>query len=258
MNAVKATGCIILSVMILFLSSFFSPFSTKDAEGQLSCPVGYQRNILGTCEPVSNLQTCPVGFQRSASGVCVPVSNLQTCPVGFQRSASGVCVPVSNLQTCPVGYQTIPPGICVPIADSVSNLFPYGTSTIAPQSIYNQPQQTFTQPSPSASNVPTSSPTLTKQSEGQMSEWFPSLPAIACGGATTMTTIGSLEGDTGGDNDDDKDLAFQIESDGGRSADPESVDGRVFAGEKNIERNNGEDFDIKDVFNDCQVSMFND
>ncbi|MGB8134858.1 MAG: hypothetical protein WCE99_11770, partial [Nitrososphaeraceae archaeon] len=164
MNAVKATGCIILSVMILFLSSFFSPFSTKDAEGQASCPVGYQRNILGTCEPVSNLQTCPVGFQRSASGVCVPVSNLQTCPVG---------------------YQTIPPGICVPIADSVSNLFPYGTSTIAPQSIYNQPQQTFTQPSPSTSNVPTSSPTLTKQSEGQMSEWFPSLPAIACGGATT-------------------------------------------------------------------------
>ena len=131
MNAVKATGCIILSVMILFLSSFFSPFSTKDAEGQLSCPVGYQRNILGTCEPVSNLQTCPVGFQRSASGICVPVSNLQTCPVG---------------------YQTIPPGICVPIADSVSNLFPYGTSTIAPQSTFNQPQQTFTQPSPSTSN----------------------------------------------------------------------------------------------------------
>ena len=91
-----------------------------------------------------------------------------------------------------------------------------------------------------------------------MSEWFPSLPAIACGGATTMTTIGSIEGDNGGDNDDDKDLAFQIESDGGRSADPESVDGRVFAGEKNIERNNGEDFDIKNVFNDCQVSMFND
>ena len=96
-----------------------------------------------------------------------------------------------------------------------------------------------------------------------------------------MTTIGSLEGDSsngdngdkskGGnnndkndnrdddDNDDDKkDYAFQIESDGGPSADPESVDGTVFAGEKNIKRNNGKDFDIKDVFNDCQVSMFND
>ena len=92
-----------------------------------------------------------------------------------------------------------------------------------------------------------------------------------------MTTIGSIETDTNGDNngnnnnnnngkdnsddddeDDKKDYAFQIESDGGPSADPESVDGTVFAGEKNIERNNGKDFDIKDVFNDCQVSMFND
>lgn len=84
-----------------------------------------------------------------------------------------------------------------------------------------------------------------------------------------MTTIGSIESDDNGDdnnnngkdNDDDddkKDYAFQIESDGGPSADPESVDGTVFAGEKNIERNNGEDFDIEDVFNDCQVSMFND
>jgi hypothetical protein len=94
-----------------------------------------------------------------------------------------------------------------------------------------------------------------------------------------MTTIGSLEGDNNDsngnngnndkdddkenngndDNDDDKkEYAFQIESDGGPSADHESVDGTVFAGEKNIERNNGRDFDIRDVFNDCQVSMFND
>ena len=82
-----------------------------------------------------------------------------------------------------------------------------------------------------------------------------------------MTTIGSLERDSSGsdndhndhdhDNDDDKkEYAFQIESDGGPSADPESVDGTVFAGEKNIERNNGNDFYIKDVFNDCQVGMF--
>jgi hypothetical protein len=85
-----------------------------------------------------------------------------------------------------------------------------------------------------------------------------------------MTTIGSIERDDNvddnnnndreddDDDDDKKDYAFQIESDGGPSADPESVDGTVFAGKKNIERNNGEDFDIKDVFNDCQVSMFND
>jgi hypothetical protein len=51
---------------------------------------------------------------------------------------------------------------------------------------------------------------------------------------------------------------FRLSQTEGPSADPESVDGTVFAGEKNIERNNGKDFDIKDVFNDCQVSMFND
>ena len=106
-----------------------------------------------------------------------------------------------------------------------------------------------------------------------------SLPAIACGGTSTMTTIGSLEGDSSNgdnnrngnkndknngnkDNDDDdddkKEYAFQIESEGGPSADPESVDGTVYAGEKNIEKNNGKDFDIKDAFNDCQVSMFYD
>ena len=87
-----------------------------------------------------------------------------------------------------------------------------------------------------------------------------------------MTTIGSIESDSnsgdnsnnnnGGDDDEHdynkKDYAFQIESDGGPSADPESVAGTVYAGEKNIERNNGKDFDIKDVFNDCQVGMFND
>ena len=86
-----------------------------------------------------------------------------------------------------------------------------------------------------------------------------------------MTTIGSLEVDSNSDNnnnngnnnnkndddhDDNKDYTFQIESDGGPSADPESVHGTVFAGENNIERNNGKDFDIKDVFNDCQVGMF--
>jgi hypothetical protein len=115
------------------------------------------------------------------------------------------------------------------------------------------------------------SPTLTNPPPGQMSPWFPSLPAIACGGTSTMTTIGSIERDSNSDNnnnngsnnnknddddDNNKDYAFQIESDGGPSADPESVDGTVFAGEKNIERNNGRDFDIKDVFNDCQVGMF--
>ena len=245
---------ITLVIMILLLASFF-PYNVNQAKAQsvTSCPIGYQRNILGNCEPVSNLQTCPIGYQRSASGLCVPV--------------------VSS-QNCPVGYQQIPPGMCVPVTSSeFVNPYGYPTTAVNPQTTLTQPQATFNQPSsPTASLV---SPTLTNPPAGQMSSWFPSLPAIACGGTSTMTTIGSIERDSnsdnnnnngrnndGGDDDDDdddnKDYAFQIESDGGPSADPESVDGTVFAGERNIERNNGKDFDIKDVFNDCQVSMFND
>ena len=189
----------------------------------------------------------------------------------IQRSASGLCVPVASSQTCPVGYQQIPPGICVPFTNSeFVNPYGYPTAAANPQTTLTQPQATFNQPSsPTASLV---SPTLTNPPAGQMTPWFPSLPAIACGGTSTMTTIGSIESDSnsgdnsnnnnGGDDDDNddnkKDYAFQIDSDGGPSADPESVAGTVYAGEKNIERNNGKDFDIKDVFNDCQVGMFND
>ena len=251
MNTAVTVSSIILVIMILLLASI-SPFSINQAKAQssLSCPVGYQRNILGNCEPVSNLQTCPIGYQRSVSGICVPVASSQTCPVG---------------------YQQIPPGICVPFTSSeFVNPYGYPTTAVNPQTTLTQPQATFNQPSsPTASLV---SPTLTNPPAGQMSPWFPSLPAIACGGTSTMTTIGSIESDSNSDNsnnnggnnddednnDDDKDYAFQIESEGGPSADPESVDGTVYAGERNIERNNGKDFDIKDVFNDCQVSMFND
>ena len=56
--------------------------------------------------------------------------------------------------------------------------------------------------------------------------------------------------------DKDKLYAIQIQSNGGSTLDTDSIEGKVFAGEKNIERNNGEDFDIKDVFNDCQVVTF--
>ena len=251
MNTAVTVSSIILVIMILLLASI-SPFSINQAKAQSlpSCPVGYQRNILGTCEPVSNLQTCPIGYQRSVSGICVPVASSQTCPAG---------------------YQQIPPGICVPFTSSeFVNPYGYPTTAVNPQTTLTQPQATFNQPSsPTASLV---SPTLTNPPAGQMSPWFPSLPAIACGGTSTMTTIGSIESESNSDNnnnnggnkddddddDDNKDYAFQIESEGGPSADPESVDGTVYAGESNIERNNGKDFDIKDVFNDCQVSMFND
>ena len=268
MNTSIVLSSIALLIMILLFSSSYSssssshhPFGLNQAHGQISfpdCPNGFNRSPNGNCEPdldLSGLTKYPNGYQRSPLGVCESTSltNFQNCPVGYQVNANGFCVPVTSSQ----------------LVNPVNQLA-------------GQPQTTFAQPQSSSLASSMVSPTLTNPPAGQLSPWFPSLPAIACGGTSTMTTIGSLEGDnSNGDNgdnnkngnkndkdndknkDDDKDddkkeYAFQIESEGGPSADPESVDGTVFAGEKNIESSNGKDFDIKDVFNDCQVSMFGD
>jgi hypothetical protein len=243
MNTVISQGSITLAVIILLLSSYH-PSSYNQAQGQLpECPIGFHRSPNGACERdlgLSGLERCPNGTQRSPLGFCESTSlaNFQNCPVGYQANINGICVPAT-------GSQIVNPA----------------------NQLASQPQATFAQPQSSELTSSLVSPTLANPPAGQLSPWFPSLPAIACGGTSTMTTIGSIESDSNGDsdnnndknndNDDDKkEYAFQIESDGGPSADPESVDGTVFAGEKNIERNNGKDFDIKDVFNDCQVSMF--
>jgi hypothetical protein len=239
MNTVVTVSSItIVATILLFSSSSYYPSNTNIAEGQLpNCPIGYHRSPNGNCEldlGLSGLERCPNGYQRSPLGICEPTSltNFQNCPIGYQVNVNGICVPATTSQLINPANQ-----------------------------LASQPQGTFSQPQSSELTSSLVSPTLINPPAGQLSPWFPSLPAIACGGASTMTTIGSLEGDNSNDDDNDddkKDYAFQIESDGGPSADPESVDGTVFAGEKNIERNNGKDFDIKDVFNDCQVSMFND
>jgi hypothetical protein len=209
-----------------------------------------------------------------SSIILVTMILLFSSPLSLLHSPSSVKLNTAEGQfpACPVGYQVNVNGICMPATTS---------QLINPvNQLAGQTQATFAQPQSSELTSSLISPTPINPSAGQLSPWFPSLPAIACGGTSTMTTIGSLEGDSSNgddkkngnksdekddgnrDNDDDdndkKEYAFQIESEGGPSADPESVDGTVFAGEKNIERNNGKDFDIKDVFNDCQVSMFND
>jgi hypothetical protein len=239
MNTVVTVSSItIVATILLFSSSSYYPSNTNIAEGQLpNCPIGYHRSPNGNCEldlGLSGLERCLNGYQRSPLGICEPTSltNFQNCPIGYQVNVNGICVPATTSQLINPANQ-----------------------------LASQPQGTFSQPQSSELTSSLVSPTLINPPAGQLSPWFPSLSAIACGGASTMTTIGSLEGDNSNDDDNDddkKDYAFQIESDGGPSADPESVDGTVFAGEKNIERNNGKDFDIKDVFNNCQVSIFND
>jgi hypothetical protein len=164
-----------------------------------------------------------------------------------------------------------PPGIGTGTAGTT--IFPQttlaGTGTL-PQSAVTFPPSVFP---PTTSFIP---PTSIAPVTGPLSPWFPSIPAIACGGTFTFSVVGSLDrdNDNGNDNgnDDNKDnnkndkndnnndkdklYAIQIQSNGGSSLDTDTIEGKVFAGENNIERNNGEDFDIKDVFNDCQVVTF--
>lgn len=164
-----------------------------------------------------------------------------------------------------------PPGIGTGIGTGTggTTIFPQttlaGTGTL-PQSAVTFPPSVFP---PTTSFIP---PTSIAPVVGPLSPWFPSIPAIACGGTFTFSVVGSLDRDNDNGNDDNKDndknnkndnnndkdklYAIQIQSNGGSSLDTDSIEGKVFAGENNIERNNGEDFDIKDVFNDCQVVTF--
>ena len=164
-----------------------------------------------------------------------------------------------------------PPGIGTGIGTGTAGttIFPQttlaGTGTL-PQSAVTFPPSVFP---PTTSFIP---PTSIAPVTGPLSPWFPSIPAIACGGTFTFSVVGSLDRDNDNGNDNNKDndkndkndnnndkdklYAIQIQSNGGSSLHTDSIEGKVFAGENNIERNNGEDFDVKDVFNDCQVVTF--
>ena len=121
---------------------------------------------------------------------------------------------------------------------------------------------------PTTSSFPSAS--LATQSNS-FSPWFPSLPAIGCGGTFSLTIVGDVSpsGQTSSansngqgnnnshhGNDDKKTLALQVNSAGGVSLTQESVQGRFFIGQHNINNNQANNFDIKDVFNNCQVITF--
>ena len=79
----------------------------------------------------------------------------------------------------------------------------------------------------------------------------------------------SDENDDNGDNGDNDDkqysgksnrrLAVQINSDNGQiitGQQQDAIFGQLFQGQKNIDQNKANDFDIRSIFNDCQVSTF--
>jgi hypothetical protein len=124
---------------------------------------------------------------------------------------------------------------------------------------------------PTTSSFPSAS--LATQSNS-FSPWFPSLPAIGCGGTFSLTIVGDVSpssqtsssnsnsnshgSNNNGhhSNDGKRTLALQVNSAGGVSLTQESVKGRFFIGQHNINNNQANNFDIKDVFNNCQVITF--
>jgi hypothetical protein len=241
----------------------------------------------------------PMQVRQQNSTVNLPTGSVQQQQV-LPPTGSTIRPPTSSVSTLQTPTTTLPPatvyppGITTPTTQQYNPYNPYNPSNpynpYNPSSTYNPYQSPLssTLPPPYSTYPPSVFPPTTSFATstsiapvtGPLSPWFPSVPAISCGGTFSMTVVGAM--DTNGDDDDDNDdgnnnndgddndnddnndnndrklYAFQIQSDGGTALEPESIEGQVFRGENNIERNNGEDFDVKDVFNDCQVVTFTD
>jgi hypothetical protein len=98
-------------------------------------------------------------------------------------------------------------------------------------------------------------------SSRSISPWFPSLPAISCGAGIFSFTIEGLP-DKGLNipiNDEEM-MALQIELDKDNRGlfwtTSNDVSGKIFVGKNNIKTNQGDDFDVKNLFNNCRTLQF--
>lgn len=302
----KVSVFLLLTFLLLILlvspaayaqDDFFSPFSSLDGRSFDTSGAGTSsaldsnqnlRTELGDYQPIfretdlkaltSSKIPSPISDQNMTQKQATSLNS----SVGHPREPltqyqTVVQTPTRTLTVQPTG--TLPPATVYPPGISAPSLTGTGGTTVFPQSTLagtgTLPPSAVTFPPsvfpPTTSFIP---PTSIAPVLGPLSPWFPSIPAIACGGTFTFSVVGSLDrdndngndnghnnnknknGNDNSDNDKDKLYAIQIQSNGGSTLDTDSIEGKVFAGEKNIERNNGEDFDIKDVFNDCQVVTY--
>ena len=66
----------------------------------------------------------------------------------------------------------------------------------------------------------------------------------------------SSKNSNNGDHNDKKTIALQVKAAGGTALDQNSISGQIFQGTKNIKNNNGNNFNIKSISNNCQVPTF--
>jgi hypothetical protein len=280
-----------LSPVAFGQSESFAPFSSLDknpltANSDVEASSILSDNQKPSHNVLTNLHPFFQGIDLNSSVPASTSTSTSTSPIVGEQNGTQVQTalsgsssrhprePLTQYQTIIRPQTTLPPATTLPSFSTPTTsiggttIFPQTTlagSGTLPQSAVTFPPSVFP---PTTSFIP---PTSIAPVVGPLSPWFPSIPAIACGGTFTLNVVGSLDRDNdngnnhddnnkdkNNDNSNDKDklYAIQIISNGGSNLDSESIEGKVFAGENNIERNNGEDFDIKDVFNDCQVVTF--
>jgi hypothetical protein len=143
-----------------------------------------------------------------------------------------------------------------------SSIYPYPPSS----SIYPYPPSSSIYP-PSSSIYPPSSSIYPQSNfpflglaqyavKQSVSPWFPSIPAISCGlGKFSFTVLGVPDKQAVPEKDEL--MAIKIISSNNRPIiTDEDISSLIFVGEDNIEKNEGEDFDIETLFNDCQTLMY--
>ena len=100
-----------------------------------------------------------------------------------------------------------------------------------------------------------------QQQRQQISPWFPSIPAIACGAGLFSFNIEGLP-DKGVNipinNEDLMALQIQFDKDnrGLFFTSGDDVSGEILVGKDNIKTNQGNDFDVKNLFNNCRTLVF--
>jgi hypothetical protein len=243
------------------------------AQQQQMSPIYQQPTAQIPSTIPQQLPTQPL-FQTSPQTQSLLQSN-PAQPYGIPSTTATIQPQLSAL---PPTATTFPPSVLPP----VNSLQPYGTtgglgypSTIGGQYGLG-----------AAGSAAGAAPTSVSTSSQLVSPWFPSLPATYCGGTFQHTIEGTPRGNGDNDNkieaadsndnnrdDDDDDgdnhknskdsdrekrlLSLQVNSDNSRIfTDDDAISGEIFLGKNNIDKNKGNDFDIKSIFNDCQVITY--
>lgn len=94
-----------------------------------------------------------------------------------------------------------------------------------------------------------------------ISPWFPSLPAISCGvGIFSFNIEGVPDKGVHVPVHDQELMALQIKLDrnnpGSIFVNDDDVSGEIFIGKKNIMTNQGDDFDVQNLFNNCRTLAY--